>query len=114
MQEREVMYDGKMDKGYGKYEEKMMVVLILDLMVGHLLYPAVHCTRRIFQRHIMNYPRLVGRGMGMKKWLLWTIICILCVSILLYVGRFFSYRGNKVKFGEKKMHYIYTGNVDYI
>lgn len=50
----------------------------------------------------------------MKKWLLWTIICILCVSILLYVGRFFSYRGNKVKFGEEKFHYIYTENVDYI
>ncbi|MBB6216869.1 hypothetical protein HNQ80_002974 [Anaerosolibacter carboniphilus] len=35
----------------------------------------------------------------MKKWLLWTIICILCVTILLFVGKFFSYTGNKIRVG---------------
>ncbi len=35
----------------------------------------------------------------MKKWLLWTIICILCVAVLLFVGKFFSYTGNKIRVG---------------
>lgn len=33
----------------------------------------------------------------LKKWLLWTIICSICMSILLYSGSFFQYTGNKVK-----------------
>lgn len=37
--------------------------------------------------------------MALKKWLLWTIICILCVTVLLFVGRFFSYTGNKIRVG---------------
>lgn len=33
----------------------------------------------------------------MKKWVLWTMVCSLCVTILLGSGRFFKYTGNKVK-----------------
>ncbi|WZL72482.1 L,D-transpeptidase [Clostridiaceae bacterium 35-E11] len=33
----------------------------------------------------------------MKKWVLWTLICTLCVTILLGAGTFFKYTGNKVK-----------------
>lgn len=35
----------------------------------------------------------------MKKWFLWTMICLTCVTLLLYSGKFFTYSGNKVKLG---------------
>ncbi|MEW9124983.1 MAG: hypothetical protein AB2421_19890 [Thermotaleaceae bacterium] len=33
----------------------------------------------------------------MNKWMIWTVICIICVSILLYVGTFFRYPGRTIK-----------------
>lgn len=33
----------------------------------------------------------------MKKWFLWTMICLTCVTLLLYSGKYFTYTGNKVK-----------------
>ncbi|WP_053955736.1 L,D-transpeptidase family protein [Inediibacterium massiliense] len=33
----------------------------------------------------------------MKKWFLWMCICIIHMSILLYIGNFFEYTGNKIK-----------------
>ncbi|SHJ93212.1 hypothetical protein SAMN02745975_03258 [Geosporobacter subterraneus DSM 17957] len=35
--------------------------------------------------------------MGVNKWILWTVICIICISILLYIGTFFRYPGRKLK-----------------
>ncbi|WP_156782427.1 hypothetical protein [Geosporobacter ferrireducens] len=33
----------------------------------------------------------------MNKWILWTVICIICISVLLYIGTFFRYPGRTLK-----------------
>lgn len=47
----------------------------------------------ILSLHIILY----GGGMMLRKWLLWTMVCIMFVTILLSSGTLFDYTGNKVK-----------------
>jgi hypothetical protein len=42
----------------------------------------------------------------LRRWLLRIIVCSLYISILLYVGNFFEYTGNKVKLSAPAKIYI--------